>query len=119
MADQKLQSSVESTEVGAPERASSRKTFLNWALALLTVPLAIVVVVVALGGVMAMDSCAGQSCHGPGPVPFSILFYGGPIVSALAIVALFFTARRPWGIAVPLAALALQVIDLVVLFAWF
>lgn len=106
-------------ETAEKSRRGWSATFVNWALTLLTVPLAIVVVVVALGGVMSMDSCTGKSCTGPGPVPFTVLFYGGPVVSALAILASFVTARRRWGIVVPLVALGLQVIDLVVLFAWF
>lgn len=117
---QDVEAAERSTSTASTQRrAGGPGTIVNWGLALLTVPVAIAVVVVALGGVMGMASCTGQSCKGPGPVLFSILFYGGPIVSAVAILASFFTARRRWGIAVPLCALGLQVLDLVVLFAAF
>jgi hypothetical protein len=44
-----------------------------------------------------------------------VLFYGAPIVALVAIVASIFTAKRRWGIVVPLCALALLIADVVVL----
>jgi hypothetical protein len=100
-----------------PERNGRGSTFLNWVLALLTVPLVVVVLVFALGGVMSTAGCSDRVCEteGPGPALFTVLFYGAPVVAAIAIVASFFTAKRKWGIAVPLCALALLGVDLAVL----
>jgi hypothetical protein len=106
---------VDTAETPTPERAGRGATVLNWALALLTVPVAIVVLVVALGGVMSIAGCSGQACQAPGPGLFTVLFYGAPVVAAVALLASFVTARRRWGIAVPLVALGLQVIGLIVL----
>ncbi|HEY7053129.1 MAG TPA: hypothetical protein VH496_13495 [Mycobacterium sp.] len=106
---------ADTTESSTPERAGRGATVLNWAFALLTVPVAIVVLVVALGGVMSLSGCTGNTCQAPGPGLFTVLFYGAPVISALTLFASFVTARRRWGIAVPLAALGLQVVALVVL----
>lgn len=96
-------------------------TIVNWVLALLTVPAVIVVMVFALGGVMSTAGCSDRVCEneGPGPFLFTVLFYGPPVVAAVTILASFFTARRRWGIAVPLCALALLGIDVAVLAASF
>ena len=40
-----------------------------------------------------------------------MLFYGAPVVAVLTIILSFFTARRRWGLAVPLCALALLAVD--------
>ena len=44
---------------------------------------------------------------------------GPPVLAAATIIASFFSARRRWGIAVPLCALALLAADLVGLVATF
>ncbi|MCV7259650.1 hypothetical protein [Mycobacterium shimoidei] len=99
----------------APEGGRLR-VWVNWVLALLTVPAAAVVLVFALGAVMSTAGCSPGQCPnlGPGGISFGVLFYGAPIVAALAIVLSVFTARRRWGIAVPLCALALLVADIVI-----
>jgi hypothetical protein len=103
------------------DRNGRGHTIVNWVLALLTVPFVIVVLVFALGGVMSTAGCSDRICQseGPGPFLFTVLFYGPPVVAAVTIIASFFTARRKWGIAVPLCALALLGIDLAVLAASF
>ena len=88
---------------------------MNWGLALLTVPAAIVVVFVAIGSVMSIAGCTGNACAAPSSFWFGLLFYGAPVVAAATIIASFFTARRRWGIVVPLCALVLLAIDLLAL----
>jgi hypothetical protein len=108
-------------ESESPDRNGRGKTIVNWVLALLTVPFVIVVMVFALGGVMSTAGCSDRICEteGPGPFLFTVLFYGPPVVAAATIIASFFTARRKWGIVVPLCTLALLGIDLAVLAASF
>lgn len=118
MTQQDLQREVE--PAAHDTKAAGRVSILvNWVLALLTVPLAIAVVLVAIGGVMSIAGCSGPACTAPSSFWFGVLFYGAPVLSAATIVASFFTARRRWGIAVPLCALALLVIDGIVLVASF
>jgi len=92
---------------------------VNWVLALLTVPAAIVVVFVAIGSVMSIAGCSGNACEAPNSFWFGVLFYGAPVVAAAAIIASFFTARRRWGIVVPVCALALLGIDVAALLVSF
>jgi hypothetical protein len=100
-----------------PDRNGRGQTIVNWVLALLTVPVVVFVFVFALAGVMSTAGCSDRACEteGPGPFLFTVLFYGPPVVAAITIIASFFTARRKWGIAVPLCALALLGIDIAVL----
>ncbi len=86
-------------------------------MALLTVPVAMVVVVFGFGAVMGMARCAPGVCRhqGPGEFWFGVLFYGPPVLAALTMLVSFFTASRRWGIWVPLCGLALLVVDLAVL----
>lgn len=117
MTHQDLQPNVataEPTDVDT-RRAGPVSTLVNWVLALLTVPAAIAVVLLAIGGVMSIAGCSGQACEAPSSFWFGVLFYGAPVVSATTIVASFFTARRRWGIAVPLCAMALLAVDGLVL----
>lgn len=90
--------------------------WVNWVLALLTVPAAAAVLIFALGAVMSTAGCSAGQCPnlGPGGISFGVLFYGAPIVSAVTIVLSVFTARRRWGIAVPLCALALLAADIII-----
>jgi hypothetical protein len=91
--------------------------WVNWVLALLTVPAAALVMIFALGAVMSTAACSDQQCPnlGPGGISFGVMFYGAPVVAAIVIVLSFFTARRRWGVAVPLGGLALLVADVVTL----
>lgn len=117
MTHQDLQSNVATVEPASlPERRAGRaSTLVNWVLAVLTVPAAIVVMFSAIGGVMSTAGCTGQSCTGPSSSWFGVLFYGAPVVAVLTIISSFFTARRRWGLAVPLCALALLAVDGLVL----
>ena len=110
-----LQSDLVVPASDKPSTAGRAKTVVNWVLALLTIPAATVVVFVAIGSVMSTGGCSGSKCTGPGSFSFGVLFYGAPILAAVTIIASLFTARRPWGIAVPLCALALFGVDLLVL----
>ena len=93
------------------------RLWVNWVLALLTVVAAAIVMVFALGAVMSTAACSDQQCPnlGPSGISFDVLFYGAPIVAGLAIVISFFTARRRWGIVVPVCAFALLVADITIL----
>ena len=86
-------------------------------MALLTVPAALFVMLVAFAFAMGTDRCAYEYCARQGPPyhVFGMPFYGAPLVAVLAVIASFWTARRSWGILIPLAALAFFGIDLVVL----
>ena len=79
------------------------RMWVNWALALLTVVGAGVVMVFALGAVMSTAACSDKACPnlGPNGISFDMLFYGAPVVAAVAVVASFFTARRRWGFVIP------------------
>jgi hypothetical protein len=87
--------------------------WINWGLALSTVPGAAIVMLFALGAVMSTDGCAGGSCPnlGRGGIDFGIAFYGAPLVAFVVIVISFFTAKRRKGIVVPLGGWALLVAD--------
>ena len=105
-----------STTRDEPDSRSRVRLWVNWVLALLTIPAAAVVLVFALGAVMSTAGCNDKQCPnlGPGGISFGVLFYGAPVVALAAIVITFFTARRRWGIAVPLTALALLIADIVI-----
>lgn len=91
MTHQDLQSNVATVEPASlPERRAS--TLVNWVLAVLTVPAAIVVMFLAIGGVMSTAGCSGQSCTGPSSFWFGVLFYGALVVAVLTIILSFFTA---------------------------
>jgi hypothetical protein len=97
--------------------ASRLRLWMNWALALLTVLGAGVVMAVAMGAVMSTAACSDKACPNLGPdgISFNVLFYGAPVVAALTILISFFTARRRWGFMVPVSALALMVADITIL----
>ncbi len=99
------------------DRTKGVRFWVNWALALLTVLGAAVVMVFSLGAVMSTAACSDKQCPnlGPSGISFDVLFYGAPVVAALTIVVSFFTAQRRWGIVVPLLALALLVGDITIL----
>ena len=91
--------------------------WVNWGLALSTVPGAAIVMLFALGAVMSTDGCSGRSCPnlGRGGIDFGVAFYGAPVVAVVVIVISFFTAKRRGGIVVPLAGWALLIIDVVLM----
>lgn len=91
--------------------------WVNWGLALSTVPAAAIVMLFALGAVMSTDGCSDRSCPnlGRGGIDFGVAFYGAPMVAFVVIVLSFFTAKRRGGIAVPLAGWALLIIDVVLM----
>jgi hypothetical protein len=93
--------------------------WINWGLALSTVPGAAIVMLFALGAVMSTDGCAGGSCPnlGRGGIDFGIAFYGAPLVAFVVIVISFFTTKRRKGIVVPLCGWALLIIDVALMAA--
>lgn len=95
------------------------RVWVNWILALLTVPAAAVVLIFVLGAVMSTAACSERQCPnlGPNGIGFGVLFYGAPVIAALTIVISFFTARRRWGIAVPVCALVLLGADIAIVAA--
>jgi hypothetical protein len=78
--------------------------WVNWGLALSTVPAAAIVMLFALGAVMSTDACSDRQCPdlGRGGIDFGVAFYGAPAVALAVIVISFFTAKRRGGIAIPL-----------------
>jgi hypothetical protein len=87
--------------------------WVNWGLALATVPAAAIVMLFALGAVMSTDACGERSCPnlGRGGIDFGVAFYGAPLVAFVVLVVSFFTAKRRGGVAVPLCGWALLVAD--------
>ncbi len=106
---------------GRPDGARTRSTWpwINWGLALATVPAAALVMLFALGAVMSTDGCSDRSCPnlGHGGINFGVAFYGAPAVAVVVIVISFFTAKRRGGIAVPLCGWALLVADVLLMAA--
>jgi hypothetical protein len=109
------------TEPAQGESSRGRDVWLwvNWGLALSTVPAAAIVMLFALGAVMSSDDCSDRSCPnlGRGGIDFGVAFYGAPAVAFVAIVISFFTAKRRGGIVVPLCGWALLVADVAVMAA--
>lgn len=93
------------------------RLWVNWAAALLTAAGAALVMVFAAGAVISTAACSAAECPGLGPsgVVFGVLYYGAPAVSALTILASFWTAGRRRGLVVPVAGWALLAIDLLAL----
>jgi hypothetical protein len=107
-------------QISAPaktDRTRRLRLWVNWALALLTVVGAGIVMAVALGAVMSTAACSDKACPnlGPAGISFNTLFYGAPVLAALTIVVSFFTAKRRWGFVIPVSALALMIADIAVL----
>jgi hypothetical protein len=94
-----------------------RRTITNWVLAALTVPGALVIILYQYGQVLATAGCSEHTCAklGPSPFVFGLIEYGAPVVAVVAVALSFVTARKRYGIVVPLAAWALLIIGLVVL----
>jgi hypothetical protein len=93
--------------------------WVNWGLALATVPAAVIVMLFALGAVMSTDGCSESSCPnlGHGGLNFGVAFYGAPAVAVAVIVISLFTAKRRGGIAVPLFGWALLIADVALMAA--
>ena len=112
---------VGAAAVGRPDGARRRNTrpWINWGLALATVPAAALVMLFALGAVMSTDGCSEASCPslGQGGINFGVAFYGAPAVAVVIIIISFFTAKRRGGIAVPLCGWALLVADVLLMAA--
>jgi hypothetical protein len=90
--------------------------WVNWVLALLTVPGALVVYLFGFAEVMSTAGCSDHPCpEGPGKFLFGVLFYGPPVIALLTIAISFYTAKRERGILVPVFGLALLLADVVVL----
>jgi hypothetical protein len=102
-----------------PGRSEHKWPWVNWGIALSTVPGAAIVMLFALGAVMSTDGCAERSCPnlGRGGIDFGIAFYGAPLVAFVVIVLSFFTAKHRKGIVVPLCGWALLVADVAVMAA--
>jgi hypothetical protein len=64
---------------------------------------------------MSTAACSDKQCPNLGPSGFGVLFYGAPVVAGLAVVISFFTARRRWGVVVPICVLALLVVNITIL----
>ncbi len=107
-----------------PAQGESRQSrtvwpWINWGLALSTVPAAAIVMLFALGAVMSTDSCSDRQCPNlvSGGIDFAVAFYGAPAMAFVVIAISFFTAKRRGGIAVPLCGWALLVADVAVMAA--
>ncbi|HEY2449702.1 MAG TPA: hypothetical protein VGI49_12945 [Mycobacterium sp.] len=93
--------------------------WVNWGLALATVPGAALVMLFALGAVMSTDNCSERNCPnlGRGGIDFGVAFYGAPAIAVVVIVLTLFTAKRRGGIAVPLCGWALLILDVALMAA--
>jgi hypothetical protein len=107
-----------------PRRVGRRRggdvwPWVNWGLALSTVPAAVIVMLFALGAVMSTDSCGDRECPGlrGGGIDFGVAFYGAPAVALAVIVISLFTAKHKGGIVVPLCGWALLVTDVALMAA--
>jgi len=101
-----------------PARGESRPggdvwPWVDWGLAVTSVPAAAIVMVFALGAVMSTDACSDRQCPdlGRGGIDFGVAFYGAPAVALVVILISFFTAKRRGGIVVPLCGWALLIAD--------
>jgi hypothetical protein len=104
--------SIEERRVNESGRRDGRSTtWLNWALAVSTVPAAAAVMFFATGQVMGTAGCSEQACRGPADAAFGVMFYGAPVVAVIVLAVSVVTARRRLGILVPLAGLALLAVD--------
>lgn len=93
--------------------------WVNWGLALATVPAAAIVMLFALGAVMSTDGCSDGSCPnlGRGGIDFGVAFYGAPVVAFVVLLISFVTAKHRGGIAVPLVGWALLIADVALMAA--
>lgn len=97
-------------------RSYRGRLWVNWGLALLTAVVAGVVMAVALGAVMSTAACSDKACPNlGGGISFDVLYYGAPAVAAVTILLSIFTARRRWGLAIPVTGLVLLIADAAVI----
>jgi hypothetical protein len=84
----------------------------NWAAALSTSLGAVAVVLFAYMEVLGTAGCSDRTCPhlGPSEFGFTVITYGAPIVAAAAILLSFATARKRWGMTVPLIAWVLLIV---------
>ena len=95
-------------EPGDTDRDKRVRLWVNWGLALLAVVGAGVVMVFALGAVMSTAACSDKACPnlGPNGISFDMLFYGAPVVAAVAEAAAGIAAVAAATDAVPASAAA-------------
>ena len=107
-------------ETRSDPRGGRIRPWVNWALALLTVPAAVVVVLVGFGVFMSYAACSAQACptQGPSGIWLEIVWFGSAVVAAVTVIATFFTARRRFGFVVPLCAWALIAADVALLISY-
>lgn len=100
-----------------PDRRHTTRSVINWVLAILTAPGAAVVVAAAYIHVLGSAGCSPDACGrlGPGPVLFTVITDGAPVVAVAAIALSFVTARHRFGIAVPVIAWILLAVGLIAL----
>jgi hypothetical protein len=112
-------SNKQPASAGDSDQTKRLRLWVNWALAALTVLGAAAVMFFALGSVMSTAACSDKQCPNLGPkgISFDMLFYDPLVVAALTVVVSFFTARRRWGVVVPVVALALLGADIGILAA--
>jgi hypothetical protein len=116
--DSRTRSATEPSQ-GESSRGRHVWPWVNWGLALSTVPADAIVMLFALGAVMSTDGCSDRSCLnlGRGGIDFGVAYYGAPAVAFVVVVISFFTAKRRGGIVVPLCGWALLVADVAVMAA--
>ena len=87
------------------------RTALNWTLAALTVPGAVIIVAFEYIQVLGTAGCSEHTCGplGPGPFVFGLIEYGAPLVAIVCVALSFIAARRRYGTLVPLIAWAILV----------
>ena len=90
-----------------------RRLWMNWALALLMVPAAALVMIFDVGAAVSTAACTGAQCPALGPhgLGYGVLLYGAPVIAAVTIVVSFFTAARRRGFLVPVFGLVLLLCD--------
>ena len=100
-------------EGGGRSHGGRIRFWVNWTLALLTAPASVVVVLFGLGALMSYAACTDRPCRdwGLGGIWLEVVWFGSPVVAALVIFASFFTAKRRYGIVVPLCGWALIAAD--------
>jgi hypothetical protein len=116
--DHRADSATEPAQVESRHRGNIWP-WVNWGLALTTVPAAAIVMLFALGAVMNTDACVDNGCSGlgRGGIDFGVAFYGAPAVALVVIFVSFFTAKRKGGVVVPMCGWALLVADVAIMAA--
>jgi len=107
-------------ETRSDPRGGRIRLWVNWTLALLTVPAAVAVVLGGFGVFMSYAACSAQACptQGPSGIWLEIVWFGSAVVAAVTLIATFFTARRRFGFVVPLCAWTLIAVDVALLISY-